>query len=448
MFARIVMLICLFLAIDGVNGLNFNENITVAGGGSLTSETNLDKAMDSVDATGVQEYSRNLSQEENSVSLSSKYNLSESNSKYIPYFRSFKTKTNPNGNGKNEWTPYSYSELFDQNSYTIQMKSPKKLLHSISIYGMNDIDSNNQISVKDRKVKTNFSIEGSGTLKESVIDLNTGTKPNYIIKTSINDTSFLLTSGLEDSIQMGSEIDNLIEWAREATSGPDSVSQTKKIDPERGIFGRQTQSDQATPTGQPPISGQATPTGQPPISGQATPTGQPPISGQATLTGQPPISGQATLTGQPPISGQATSTGQPPISGQATPTGQPPISGQATSTGQPLVTAQATPTGQILSGQTRDDAFIIMASVTNPVPAAYIGSVAQFNYRNQANLSSSGKGYKTFYEDGIVVSEDNECIDGICQNYTHIKADSGYGQPIGWRSTNTRSLRLRIKPIP
>jgi hypothetical protein len=424
MFARIVMLICLFLAIDGVNGLNFNENITVAGGGSLTSETNLDKAMDSVDATGVQEYSRNLSQEENSVSLSSKYNLSESNSKYIPYFRSFKTKTNPNGNGKNEWTPYSYSELFDQNSYTIQMKSPKKLLHSISIYGMNDIDSNNQISVKDRKVKTNFSIEGSGTLKESVIDLNTGTKPNYIIKTSINDTSFLLTSGLEDSIQMGSEIDNLIEWAREATSGPDSVSQTKKIDPERGIFGRQTQSDQATPTGQPPISGQATPTGQPPISGQATPTGQQTISGQATPTGQPPISGQATSTGQPPISGQATSTGQP------------------------LVTAQATPTGQILSGQTRDDAFIIMASVTNPVPAAYIGSVAQFNYRNQANLSSSGKGYKTFYEDGIVVSEDNECIDGICQNYTHIKADSGYGQPIGWRSTNTRSLRLRIKPIP
>ncbi|GEM_PF-2462244 len=439
-----VLVLCLVFAMAEAAALNFDEKIDVKGGGSLISETNSDNAKDSVHGTGVQKYTRNVSHEENSASLTSIYHLNKSNnSGGRPNFRSFEIKTNPNAAGKDGWTPYSYSELSNQNSYTIQMKSPNRLQHGVTISGSNDIDSNSKITFKEGKVETKYNLSGSGVLNEAVVDFGTRRKPNFIAETRINDTNFSLTSGLGDSALMGSEIDALIQWARTVDAGPKSVSSTKKVDPENGVVGKpnditehfSTQPGKDDGTG---ASGSENPTNQAGSDSGAGRQSSDNVKGNLSTIPKDDPASPVTVTPTIYFGNQTENKFQERLGTKSVPN----------TNGDDKKKSDSEKSS---SNNPGNAAILVMESKDHSIPTAFIGKVAQFDYSRglwETTKNTTGEDYNASYERGMRIVKMNECNspDGLCQNYTYISAAYRYGDPKPWVSPYAQLDKLLMPP--
>lgn len=419
MLAKAILVLCLVWVIAEATALEFNENIKVNGGGKLISKTNAEGGKDMIFGEGKQDYTRNVSQDQASSSLSSNYSLSDYNPKGYSYMSSFMIKPNPNGLGPSKvgWIPYS--EEISSNRYMIQMRSPKNMVHGIEVHGTNNLKSKNTISFRDGKVKTDFAAEGSGVLREAVVNFNVPRKPDFIADTEIIDSGFSLSSGLADSAVLGSEIDALLSWARAATSVPASVKgETPKIDLERGIIGSPTPTKDRTQRKSEDKQAQL-------ASGAVankTPEPFPYMNeSESRLTTQSAPNAIATV-------GLITAKAD-----------------QKLVTGDPW---QAWESNQ----QTAD--ILIMPLKNDPIPMAYIGRVAQFDYFDNLDANKSVDigipGYKVSDENGMRIVESEECNgsgSAICQDYTHISAPR-FDAPMIWASPFAQMDRLTTPFIP
>jgi hypothetical protein len=424
----VILVLCLVWAIAEAAALDFNENIEVNGGGKLISKTNAAGGMDMIFGEGYQKYTRNISQEKASSSLSSKYSLNGSTPKRYNYMRSFKIKSNPLGLGPTEceWVPYS--EEFASNRYMIQMRGPNNLLHGVNVYGTNAIESSNTISFRDGKVKTSYDIEGAGVLKEAVVNFNVPKKPDYIVDTQISDTSFSLTSGLSDSALLGSEIDDLLNWARAATPVPASVSETPNVGPKRGMTGSPTGSQK---TGN---SEENQTSVGPGAIANTTPDPFAIASSESEDSAEEQTGGERNVDEELKESLTTKSVPNTITAANIAPA----------DTSKKLVTGDPWETWNL--NQPR--AAVLVVSLENdPIPVALIGKVAQFDYYDNSAESTEDinmTGYTVSDKRGVRTVISEEC-DGsaICQDYTHISAPD-IGTPVLWSSPFAQLDRLTV----
>jgi len=140
MRGRFILLILLIGIISKSAAYVFDENIVVDGNGSIDSKTNAMGARDSIQATGAQTYTRNISDEGSNAdkiaTFSSKYKLDGSAIKSENHFRSFKTKSNSKDNSSSAdgWT--KYSKDIPLNRYAIAMSRPINIQHNIAFSGI------------------------------------------------------------------------------------------------------------------------------------------------------------------------------------------------------------------------------------------------------------------------------------------------------------------------
>ena len=221
----------------------FDESIVVDGTGSIDSKTNAMGARDSVKATGTQTYTRNISDEglnaEKIAKFSSKYTLNDEGTRTNHnYFRSFKIKSNSGNNSSSSdgWT--KSSEYIPLNRYVVAMSSAFDIQHNLVFSGINSLESNNSISYNQGKINTKYRNKGAGRFKETIVNFNSETKPTFIADTEVNASSFAQQSGFGDTQILGSDIDKLIQWARNEPAIPGSIASNPKIDLKRGIIGR------------------------------------------------------------------------------------------------------------------------------------------------------------------------------------------------------------------
>lgn len=217
---KVMILIILILVSSGVSALNFDEKINVNGNGYMLSRTNTEQSSDLAEGHGDQTYHRILSSQLGVSSLTSNYNLKSDNfTKNYRYSLKFnRTMIDYDIYGENNLVNSAYLP----NRYSISMRSPTGLRHTISTYGLSgegvgNLNSSSSISFNPVKaqpspeqtsqytVSTSFDINGNGSLSEAVTDLSLGKHPANVAETSIYG-NFDVNSRLSNALTLpGSE---------------------------------------------------------------------------------------------------------------------------------------------------------------------------------------------------------------------------------------------------
>lgn len=171
---KIIMLVSLIAICGAADALEFTEEISVAGNGSLSARTTTDTAKDGVNGTGEQDYTRNLNLQENAATLTSEYHLTSN----------LQEKTN---------------------RYYAQMNSPTGLEHSIWVNSASDINSISTITRSDDLVSTDYDVETNmADMTESITswyDSSEGKTGNKIAETEIHG-NLSIKSQLTDDGEM------------------------------------------------------------------------------------------------------------------------------------------------------------------------------------------------------------------------------------------------------
>lgn len=457
----------------------FDESIVVDGTGSIDSKTNAMGARDSVKATGTQTYTRNISDEglnaEKIAKFSSKYTLNDEGTRTNHnYFRSFKIKSNSGNNSSSSdgWT--KSSEYIPLNRYVVAMSSAFDIQHNLVFSGINSLESNNSISYNQGKINTKYRNKGAGRFKETIVNFNSETKPTFIADTEVNASSFAQQSGFGDTQILGSDIDKLIQWARNEPAIPGSIASNPKIDLKRGIIGRsepsvnQQSSNQQSGTQSTTISPDATSHTTPAPAGNDSNSteGHHANSLNDSSSGMGMNSRTNLTTKSVPNGTQQSDTQPPSISADAIPhTTGAPLGNDSNPTegghAKPVNGAIAGPSGSVASSKIGlvGDVYpaassILIAPFENkPIPTAILGRVAKFDLLNPLLTDSifdvmGGKIYKVSDRNGIRTVEYTNCESEVCQNYKHISYAKRWGDPIPLVSPMVNLDELTTPTIP
>jgi hypothetical protein len=195
MSIRFMILIGLIMTIFNATSMTLTQHITVDGDGTMSSSSISPLARENLEATGKQELTRTLKQEDASSSLSSEYTLKSTPYKKLEYNGSFKVKVDQDSQEDMLSDGNVFRNLMP-NRYQIGAINPYSLTHLIAVQGFDKIDLNNKVGY-GKEISTNYNITADGTLSESVIDLKSG-KTKSIEETSISGSDFSIQSSLTD----------------------------------------------------------------------------------------------------------------------------------------------------------------------------------------------------------------------------------------------------------
>ena len=242
---KFIILACLFLLTYLSQGFTLSEDIAVkSSNGTLYSQTHSGVADDSVQGVGTQQYYREYKSNADGFSLKSEYDLKNDLTENDRYrskkVGSFKVASVIDSKNVEEiYLPYS------PNRYSIIMKSPTGLQHSVSIRGwsgpgLRNLTTKNYITftipklsapaseVVNPEFKSDYTIEGAGDLSEDVSDFNVKKHPNRIAQTKISGSDFKLESIVSDTLNL---FDNDATTAVAAMADVNITTEKGKEDP-------------------------------------------------------------------------------------------------------------------------------------------------------------------------------------------------------------------------
>ena len=195
-----ILLLAILLMCFCAAAFKYQEDVKLKNGGELTSQTNGKGSSERIAGTGIQAYSRSLNSNDTYSNLISKYDLMDSTNKIQQ--TSFQTKEN------GEFKPFVYE--YTSNEYLIRMASKNNLQHVISISDSKNLKSESSVAYIDNQVETNFSLKGSGIVRESVIAPETddgGGRPRSVAGMFVNSNDFSIASGLVGETALQTDTD-------------------------------------------------------------------------------------------------------------------------------------------------------------------------------------------------------------------------------------------------
>lgn len=198
---NVVILLISIAIISLGTAYTYNEKIIVGGSGTLSARTDAKNAEDAVEGTGSQVYSRTLVSNQESLSLTSKYDYYKSNNQ-SPKMYPNKWDLDKSGNVK-------YWQNRSPVQYMIRMDNPGGLTHVVSIDGFciencTNITSTSSVNIgypsensqsSEFTASSDYVISGAGSLSESLMDKKSG-RPNVVAEAQISNAHFTIVSNI------------------------------------------------------------------------------------------------------------------------------------------------------------------------------------------------------------------------------------------------------------
>jgi hypothetical protein len=194
---------------------DFTETINVIGSGKMLAETDTSQAKDMAQGSGDQYYYRELISKPDHLSLTSEYNITKSDGVDKKFYLK---------DAKGRKT--GIYQIYMPNRYSISMKSPGGIQHTVSVssYSISNsspLSSKSQISFNaptedspssETGITTNYNIEGAGNLSEVLLDSTSGRHPREIAGTSIDSVHFKISSSVSDDAGLqGSDASTMLD---------------------------------------------------------------------------------------------------------------------------------------------------------------------------------------------------------------------------------------------